>query len=187
MKNYLSRIIILLATLSASSGQADDSQQTSGDPNKNPIHRYSKPPDDVLKKTLSPLQYKVTQKEATEPPFNNAYWNEKRAGIYVDVVTGEPLFSAKDKYDSGTGWPSFTKPLVQENIVEKKDFLLVFPRTEIRSRFGGSHLGHVFNDGPQPYGLRYCINSAALRFIPVAEMAAAGYGEFLELFNDVNP
>lgn len=143
---------------------------------------FRKPSKEELAKRLTAMQYQVTQEEATEPPFNNAYWNEKHDGIYVDVVSGEPLFSSKDKYDSGTGWPSFTKPLVEENIVKKKDFLLLIPRTEVRSRLADSHLGHVFKDGPKPTGLRYCMNSAALRFIPVEEMEKAGYGKYLPLF-----
>lgn len=135
-------------------------------------------------KELTPLQYKVTQEEGTEPPFRNEYWDNKQPGIYVDIVSGEPLFSSLDKYRSGTGWPSFTKPLVPDNVVEKTDHHLGYARTEVRSKGGDSHLGHVFPDGPKPTGLRYCMNSASLRFIPVEKMEEEGYGEFLHLFED---
>lgn len=147
---------------------------------------YKKPSDAELKKKLTAKQYHVTQKEGTEQPFNNEYWDEKRPGIYVDVVSGEPLFSSLDKYDSGTGWPSFSKPLAKSNITTRTDKSILFQeRTEVRSKQGDSHLGHVFNDGPGPEGTRFCMNSASLRFIPLEEMEQAGYGEYLSLFKDV--
>lgn len=143
---------------------------------------FTKPDDAALRKTLTPLQYKVTQKEGTEPAYNNEYWDNKKEGIYVDIVSGEPLFSSLDKYDSGTGWPSFTRPLEPGNIVLRDDWSFFTKRTEVRSRLGDSHLGHVFDDGPKPTGLRYCMNSAALRFIPKEGLEKAGYGQYLKLF-----
>jgi methionine-R-sulfoxide reductase len=143
---------------------------------------YVKPSDDELKSKLSPEEYQVTQCSDTEPPFQNAFWNNHRPGIYVDVVSGEPLFSSLDKFDSGTGWPSFLRPLPEAKLEFKVDRSLFAERTEVRSGAADSHLGHVFDDGPQPTGKRYCINSAALRFVPVEKLEAEGYGKFLPLF-----
>ncbi len=161
-----SAVILLLISLSSFAGAG-----------------FVKPSEAQLKKQLTPLQYYVTQKDGTERAYNNKYWNNKKAGIYVGIVSGEPLFSSLDKYDSKTGWPSFTKPLVVNNIVSRPDRGLFYTRTELRSKHADSHLGHIFKDGPPPAGLRYCINSASMKFIPVANLEKKGYGEFLKYFN----
>lgn len=146
---------------------------------------FIKPSDEELRNSLSDIEYNVTQQEGTEPPFQNEYYNNKKEGIYVDIISGEPLFLSSDKYDSGTGWPSFTNPISQENIILKEDNKLWQKRTEVRSKVANSHLGHVFEDGPKDKGgKRYCMNSASLRFIPLEEMEAKGYGEYLKNFNN---
>lgn len=149
------------------------------------IKKYPKPSDEIIKKLLTNNQYNVTQKNGTEPAFNNEYWNNKEKGIYVDIVTGEPLFASTDKFESGCGWPSFTKPINKSFVAYKRDKTLSMERTEVRSRNADSHLGHVFNDGPiKEGGLRYCINSASLKFIPLSEMEKEGYGEFADLVEE---
>ena len=175
----LGLLVVVACTGPATSGRAateEDSPMSD--------ETYSRPSDEELRQRLTPLQWRVTQEDGTERPFSNDYWDNKREGIYVDIVSGEPLFSSNEKYRSGTGWPSFWAPIEPGNIVKKEDRKLFAVRTEVRSKQGDSHLGHVFPDGPEPTGLRYCMNSASLRFIPVKDLEAEGYGEYLKLFDD---
>lgn len=171
-------VLVVLAVPMHNAGAQASARPTANRP-------FVKPAEAVLKKTLTPLQYAVTQRDATERPFDNAYWNNHEAGIYVDIVSGEPLFSSLDKYESGTGWPSFTRPLEPANVRTKTDRTFGMKRTEVRSATADSHLGHLFDDGPAPAGLRYCMNSASMRFIPVDRLAAEGYGKYLPLFKPV--
>jgi methionine-R-sulfoxide reductase len=178
-------VMLALATLSFAAGVVPAPAQQSARSTRGDRHvtdTFKKPSDAELKAKLTPVQYKVTQHEGTEPAFRNEYWDNHEQGIYVDVVSGEPLFSSLDKFDSGTGWPSFTRPLAPESVKTRTDRQLFMARTEVRSAHADSHLGHLFDDGPKPTGLRYCMNSASMRFIPASKLVAEGYGEYLKLF-----
>ena len=178
-------VTLALAAVSFAVGTLPASAQMSARSTKGDHHvteTFRKPSDTELKAKLTPMQYKVTQHEGTEPPFKNEFWDNHEQGIYVDIVSGEPLFSSLDKFESGTGWPSFTRPLAPENVTTKTDRQFFMTRNEVRSVHANSHLGHVFDDGPKPTGLRYCMNSASMRFIPASRLVADGYGEYAKLF-----
>lgn len=184
-------VALLIACVVIVSAQEPGKPTASPSPSTSPMNSTNtenRPNKDELKKRLTPIQYRVTCEEGTEPAFHNAYWDNHRAGIYVDVISGKALFSSKDKFDSGTGWPSFTKPLAKENVVEKTDRSFGMARTEVRAKDSDAHLGHVFDDGPSDQGgMRYCMNSASLRFIPVDKLKEEGYGEYLSLFEKDQP
>ena len=174
--------LVAIASAACSDGAVAQSSVALAKGDHKVTDTYKKPSEGELKKKLSPIQFEVTQKEATERPFQNEFWDNHEEGIYVDVVSGEALFSSRDKFESGTGWPSFTRPLVPENVKTKTDRQFGMARTEVRSAHADSHLGHLFDDGPKPTGQRYCMNSASMRFIPVSKLVAEGYGEYAKLF-----
>ena len=186
-KHKLIALLLLGGGLLPSAQTAQAPAQSGAKPAAKAPGGWKRPSDAELKKKLTPIQFSVTRRDDTETPFRNEYWDNHEHGIYVDLISGEPLFSSLEKYDSGTGWPSFYKPLEPKNIRTTTDYKLGYPRTEVRSKLADSHLGHLFDDGPRPTGLRYCMNSAAMRFIPVSKLQAEGYGKYLPLFTKNGP